>query len=379
MLRKIVFALVVVLSVSACSKAPHNNPAADTAQDPALMIAPEDIVTLHNGELASGPVITGSIQPELRADLRAEVTAMVLKVLKDNGETVKKGDLLLRLDDTSIRENLTSANAAVRAAAQSSAQAERQLQRLQTLRNSGMATLVQLEDAENHRNAAHSDLIAAQARAAQANQQLQRTEIRAPFDGIVSERKVSTGDTAQIGMELVKVIGPSSMRFEGLVSADQIGAVTVGQKAHFRINGYGDQLFNGIVKRVDPAANATTRQVQVLVGFASGSPQPTVSGLYAEGRIETGNAQALMIPDASLVRNGDSVYTWRIQNDTLQKVKLTLGERDDRSGDYVVKGGVASGDRLLRAPGSTLKEGQKIKMVAAAAPSAAPNAANAGR
>jgi multidrug resistance efflux pump len=59
----------------------------------------------------------------------------------------------------------------------------------------------------------------------QARQQLQRTEVRAPFDGVVSERKVSAGDTAQIGKELVKVIDPTSMRFEGLVSADKVTSV----------------------------------------------------------------------------------------------------------------------------------------------------------
>jgi RND family efflux transporter MFP subunit len=238
--------------------------------------------------------------------------------------------------------------------------------------------MVQLEDAENRRNAAHSDLIAAQARAAQASQQLQRTEVRAPFDGLVSERKVSAGDTAQVGMELVKVIDPSSMRFEGLVSADQIGAVKVGQSVHFRANGYGDRLFKGVVTRVDPAANGTTRQVQVLVGF-TGNEQPRVSGLYAEGRIETGGTQALMIPEASLVRNGDKAYAWRIGDGVLQKVDLALGERDDRSGDFVVKRGLAAGDRVLRSPVSALKDGQKVKLVASAAPSPAPNAANAGR
>ena len=61
-----------------------------------------------------------------------------------------------------------------------------------------------------------------------ARQQLERTEVRAPFDGIVSDRKVSAGDTAQIGKELVKVIDPTSLRFEGLVSADSIGEVKAG-------------------------------------------------------------------------------------------------------------------------------------------------------
>ncbi|WP_122670823.1 efflux RND transporter periplasmic adaptor subunit, partial [Pseudomonas viridiflava] len=78
---------------------------------------------------------------------------------------------------------------------------------------------------------------------------LNRLELRAPFDGIVSERKVSNGDTAQVGKELIKVIDPSSMRFEGLVSADKIGEVKVGQPVLFRVNGYPGQNFSGKIKR----------------------------------------------------------------------------------------------------------------------------------
>ena len=172
---------------------------------------------------AAGPVITGSLQPERRADLRAEVSAVVLQVLKENGEPVRAGDLLVRLDDTAIRDSLASADEAVRAAAQAFEQAERQFQRLKTLQAQGMASTQALEDAEIRRNNAQSDLVGgASARVVQARQQLQRTEVRAPFDGVVSERKVSAGDTAQVGKELLKVIDPRSMRFEGLVSADRM-------------------------------------------------------------------------------------------------------------------------------------------------------------
>src|SRR5260221_12130365 len=142
---------------------------------------------------------------------------------------------------------------------------------------------------------AQSDAESATARVVVARQQMQRTEVRAPFDGIVSDRKASAGDTAQVGKELLKVIDPASMRFEGLVSADQIGAVKAGQPVSFRVNGYGDQDFLGKVRRVNPAANATTRQVEVLVDFV-GPKQPRLAGLYAEGRVETETRTSLTIP-----------------------------------------------------------------------------------
>jgi len=350
--------LAISLSLSGCnnatSKADKNAAAAEV-----LLIAPEDLTTLHTNAFASGPSITGTIQPEKKADLRAEISSVVLQVLKENGEKVKKGDLLVRLDDTSIRDSLNSAQESERAASQSLDQAQRQYERLKTLRSSGMASAQQLEDAEIKRNNNLSDLSAAKTRTVQARQQLQRTEIRAPFDGIISERKVSNGDTAQMGKELVKVIDPASMRFEGLVSADTVSQVKVGQLVNFRINGYPGQNFNGVVKRINPEANAVTRQVEVLVSFTD-SKLPLVTGLYAEGQIEAGSVATLMIPEMAIVRNGDKIAAWTVKDSVLHKVSIALGGRDQRRGDFAVMSGLKEGDVLLRNPNATLKDGQKV-------------------
>jgi RND family efflux transporter MFP subunit len=367
MLRHTFLAVAIAFTLAACNKGPDKNDKdAAAANERPLLIASEDLHTVRNNALASGPSITGSVQPERRADLRAEVSAVVLQVLKENGDIVHRGDLLVRIDDTAIRESLASAEAATRASGQAYEQAERQFQRMTTLRKSGMTTTQLMEDAEIHRNNSQSDYEAAKTRAAQARQQLQRTEARAPFDGIVSDRKVSAGDTAQIGKELVKVIDPTSMRFEGLVSADSIGSVKAGQTVAFRVNGYGEQEFIGKVRRVNPAANATTRQVEVLVDFIDRT-QPKLAGLYAEGRVETASTTALTIPATALVRDGDKASAWRMKNNTLQKVSLTVGDRDPRSGDFVLKSGLTEGDQLLRRPSATLRDGQKTEMAAAPA------------
>jgi RND family efflux transporter MFP subunit len=367
--------LVVILgaSVTACNRAPaadqvvasaSNTSSSASSNAGRLLISPEDVVTVRSNGVSSGPSITGSIQPERRADLRAEVAAVVLQVLRENGETVRRGDALVRLDDTAIRDNLNSAEATERAVTQAYEQAERQLQRLSKLRVGGMVSTQAVEDAEVQRNNAQSDLQAAKSRAAQARQQLQRTEVRAPFDGIVSDRKVSAGDTAQVGKELVKVIDPRSMRFEGLVSADSIGAVKIGQLVAFRVHGYADQEFVGKVTRVNPAANITTRQVEVLVSFAKSEQQPKLAGLYAEGHIESSSNTRLTVAASTLVQDGEQAFVWRVNDHVLQKLKLSLGERDERSGEFVVKSGLVAGDKLLRYPNATLVDGQQIEWTA---------------
>jgi len=372
MLRPSLIVLAIAFALAGCSKEKPDDAktkvgASDVAalNDQPLLLTQEDLFQMQSNALTSGPVITGSVQPERKADLRAEISSVVLQVFKENGETVKRGDLLVRLDDTSIKDSLHSAEESERAAIQAFDQAERQFQRLKTLRASGMTSTQQLEDAEIRRNNSQSDLVAAKARTVQARQQLQRTEVRAPFDGVVSERKVSSGDTAQIGKELVKVIDPGSLRFEGLVSADKVNNVKVGQAVRFHLNGYGDEEFSGKVKRIDLAANATTRQVEVLVTF-NDNARPRVSGLYAEGMIEAASMQTLMIASSALVREGDKAYAWLVKDGSIKKTPLNVGERDSRHGDYVVRGGLSEGDKIIRNPIATLKDGQKVKMVASA-------------
>lgn len=361
-------------ATSASAKAASAASAAAADASP-LLLAPEDQFVLRAQPLAAGPLLTGSIQPERRADLRAEVAATVMGVLKDNGQPVRRGDLLVRLDDTAIRDALLSAQDAERAAGQAAEQAERQFQRLATLRASGMATAQQLEDAEIRRNTTRSELSAAKARVVQARQQLQRTEARAPFDGIVAERKVSAGDTAQVGKELLKVIDPRSLRFEGTVSADAIANVRAGQAVSLRVNGF-PQEFTGRVRLVAPTANPATRQIELVADLDTPPPE-RVAGLYAEGRLEAGMGTALQLPASAIQREGERAFAWRVADGRIRKVAITLGPRDPRRGDWVVAAGLGEGDRLLLHPVGLLRDGQPAREAPAAA--AAAPAASGGR
>ena len=384
--RTSILAAALALSLVACNKPGSGGPAsaanaasaakaAAQAAAPTLLLAPEDLLTIKPSRLATGPVISGSILPERRADLRAEVSAVVMQVYKQNGDAVRAGDTLMRLDDTAIRDSLASAEEAQRASSQAFEQVERQVARQKTLQAQGMVSMQALEDAEVRRNNAQSHLVAARARAVAARQQMARTVVKAPFEGVVSERKVSVGDTVQVGRELVKVIDPRSMRFEGLVSADRMHELKLGQPVSFRVNGFTQGDFTGQVRRIEAAANAVTRQVEVIVGFADSSAAPRVAGLFAEGRVETGGAEGLSVPGNAVVRAGELAYAWKLNEqasgNTLAKVAVRVGERDARTGELPVLAGLASGDRILRSPGSTLVDGQKFEFATPAKSSTA--------
>jgi multidrug efflux pump subunit AcrA (membrane-fusion protein) len=137
--------------------------------------------------------------------------------------------------------------------------------------------------------------------------------------------------------------------------------VKAGQHVWFRIHGFSEKDFTGVITRVNPAANVTTRQVEVLVSFDDAKQVPNVAGLYAEGRVETRSTAALSLPGASIVREGDNAYAWRVNDGKLQKVAVTLGERDARTGAYALRTGLAEGDKVLKFPNIALRDGQEVQ------------------
>ncbi len=355
--------LALLCGLSACSK-PSASAAAPEAELP-LQLVSQDLLQLTQTQLGLGPIISGSLQPVTKAALNAEVSGIVMQVLKDNGDVVQQGDVLAKLDPTIYRDKLLSAQEAVRSAEVTLAQANRQLTRMQSLSKQSLVTQEGLESAENKANQSLSDLASAKARLVEARQQLDKTEVRAPFSGVVAQRYASAGDTAQVGKSLMLLIDPASIRFEGFIAADRVGQVKVGQAVSFKVNGYQGKFFTGSVERINPLANENTRQVQILVQMDK-TDEPLVAGLYAEGHIEAENRQALMVPQSALVKEGDHAYLWQLQDNVLNKVAVELGEPDERWGTQQILSGIKAGATVLRHPQGALKEGAKAQLVPAA-------------
>lgn len=363
--RSALSAAVLAFIISACTgPKPETDESASEVKSISLMAA--DMIKVAQSELSQGPMISGSLQPVTKAELNAEVSGIVTKIFKDNGDSVKAGELLVQLDQTTYRDKLLSAQESERSASVTADQAQKQLRRMQQLNKQNLVTAEVLEAAEIKANQASSDLASAKARLVEARQQLERTEVRAPFSGVISARKASAGDTAQIGKALMVIIDPSSMRFEGFIAADQVGSVKVGQSVNFKVNGYPNQRFTGTINRINPQANELTRQVQVFVELSK--QDSLVAGLYAEGFIDVAIQQSVMLDASAVVREGDNTFVWLVANNKLTKLPVKLGIRDPRFGTFQVLDGVKVGDAILRHPVGGVKDGIAVTIATDAQP-----------
>jgi membrane fusion protein, multidrug efflux system len=339
----------------------RNGAQASTAQAaPTVSIGAESIHVVATGDVSTGPVISGSLQPERKSSVRAEVAGAVLTTSVEVGHVVGQGDVLGRIDDLAIRDSYESAKSAVRAAEAAAQVARRNVQRMEALSQEGAVAERAVEDARTASLAAERQLADARAVLAQAEKLHSKTTLRAPIDGVVAERAVNAGDIVQVGMALFTIVDPSSMQLEASVPSEQLAHIRVGAPVEFRVNGYA-QTFAGRVDRVSPVADPVTRQVRVFIAIPNAQNR-LVGGLFAEGRIASERHTGLVAPASAVEAVAGSAQgeALRIHNGVVEAVPVTIGLRDPRSETVEIATGVTAGDTLLIGAARTVTPGTPV-------------------
>lgn len=354
-------AIVMVLAAGACRKAAPGASAA--ALDP-VSIGPENVTVLTRDTLRSGPTVSGALAAEQEAELRAEVGGRVLRVLADPGQPVRQGQLLVQLDDAAIRDAWLSARSGVTAAKSAAEQAHRDEERDQRLADAGAIAARDLEAAHRGSLAADAALADAEARLANAQLQLDRTQVRAPFAGLVSDRPANAGDVVQVGAPLVTVVDPVGMWLEAQVPVDQLRAIHLGTPVLFSVSGLGDQRFTGRIDRINPAVDPVTRQVRIRVSIPN-SKHALVSGLYAEGRVSTVTTVGISAPPAAVDLTGAAPLVRRLRAGKVEVLEVRIGVRDDLAGRVELLGPLAAGDTLLLGSAEGLSAGTQVRVLPA--------------
>ena len=352
-------ALVLALFAAACK---GKDASADTtsAAD-AVLVGKENVVVVKSQEIRTGPTLSGAIEAERIATVRAEVPGAVLETMAEPGQRVAAGQLLARLDDSAIRDQALSAKAGVATASNANDIAKRELERAEALEKAGAIATRDLERARNGALAAATQFANATAMAASADKQLARTRIVSPFAGVVSARQVNAGDVASMGGALFTVVDPSTMRLEASVPADALKDIRVGLPVEFGVSGLDGRRFTGRVTRVNPTADAATRQVRIFATIPN-ERQVLVSGLFAEGRVATEIRNAAVVPMTAVDERGVRPSVMRIKNGKVEKVEVGLGLRDDQTETVEIKSGIVAGDTLLLGTARGLTPGTPVKV-----------------
>lgn len=365
-----------------------------------------DVVRAKRGPLVATVVATGRVQPVRRVTLAVETMGTVMSVTASDGAPVRAGELLVQLDDRSARAALEQARAqlqqaevavvrlrgqGVRVADADVQRAEAELRstranegRLLGLVASGAEPRASLENAASTRTAAEAALAraaeqlratgregddvraavagreAAQAAVRAAQAALDRTSLRAPFDGVVLSHSVEAGEVVQPGAALMVVAatGPS----EVVVNADEghLSWLAVGKRADVSADSYPDRRFEATVSSISPSVDPLRGTIEVKLSVASPPPN-LLADMTVSVEIETGRAEnAVVIPKACIQEaSSDTSWVWVVRDGHAAHERVRIGLRGDT--DYSIASGVDERASIVCAPPRDLKEGARVR------------------
>ena len=355
-------AIVAIAAMGGCSSGSAEGSDSATA---VTTVGTENITVVTTGTLQSGPTVSGTITPEREASVRAQVGGSVLQTLVDQGQAVRAGQSLARIEAGGLQDVFLSARAGVTSASNSADIARRELERAQKLFAAGAIAERDMEQARRGAIAANAALADARARLATAQKQVSNTNVTAPIAGVVSERAVSAGDVVQPGAALFTVVDPRSMRLEGSVPAEELAQVRLGAPVSFTVNGYPGRTFAGRVTRINPTADPATRQVRILISIPNAEGR-LVGGLFATGRLASESRTGMVVPVTAVDSRTSAPAVFRIKGGKVERVAVQLGLRDEGSEQVEIQSGVQVGDTLLVGAAQGITPGTIVKVSAPA-------------
>lgn len=351
-------ALLVLATIGGCRAGAENGDAA--AAPPPVQVGAENVITVKRDRIVTGPLISGELRAAREATVRAELGGSMVQVVVEEGQTVRRGALLGRIEATTLDDTRRSAESAVKSAEAALSVATREAERTQRLVAAGALAARDAEVAQSNVTAAEAQLADAKARLVSARKQLGDAVLRAPLDGIIADRAVNVGDVVSPGTALFFIIDPSSMRLEASVPSEELGSLRIGATVQFTVRGY-EQPFEGRIDRISPQADAATRQVPIFVTVANAGGR-LVAGLFAEGRVVTAAAEGLVVPMNAVNTAQAAPWVLRAANGKTEKVNVTLGLRDARTERLQILSGVSEGDVLLRGAAQGITPGTPVNV-----------------
>ncbi len=296
--------------VSACGQEADSHaakPAKPQAKGHLVELAP---VVL--GALRMTSVYTGSLRHHNSVRIYTQEEGRVTRLPYYEGDAVRAGDVILELDGTLLEAALRKAVAVRR-------EAEANLKRLTRLVERRVAS-------EDELLRAQTTLEVAKAEESTLKTRLGYTRVQAPFDGIVTERMVETGDIVNRHAHVLTVVDPSSLITELEVSELLLPHISPGDTVSVRIDALGTVDFRGVVKRVHPVLNPVTRQGVVEVEL-NPVPAHAQAGQFVRVTFSTEALNRMVAPFAALRRDREGEFVFRVNDEKAERIAVRSGRR----------------------------------------------------
>lgn len=342
--------LVLVFLLSACGNGNKN-----AYTEPRKMRVPTELVqTADVPNIDSEP---GSVVSDDRIDLSSRVVGFIKDLNVREGQKVKKGEILVRIDPSDVNEVIRQAQAGVAAAKADLADAERDLSTFSTGATQGWASTDTKLKTQVRRDIAQTALTKAEAALASARAQQAYTTISSPVGGVVVARYKHSGDMATTGVPILTIESREVLLFKVFVPESNVGRIMPGMAASVRIDALPGEAIKGAVQRIIPSGDPVTRRYQVDVALPV-SPE-ILPGMFGRAEFVMGSSPAPAIPKQVLVKRGGLDGVFVVDDKDVAHFRwLRLGR--EWNGLMEVTSGLSAGERIVSQGDDTVTDGAFI-------------------
>jgi membrane fusion protein, multidrug efflux system len=350
--------------------------AANAKAQTIIELAATDVVKAQVKELAMGLPISGSLKAANSAIIKARVAGELQGLTVREGDTVKAGQVIARVDVTEYAARQQQAQDQADAAKAQIVIAQRQFDNNKALVEQGFISKTALDMSLATLNSAQATHRAALSNVDIAKKSMLDTVLRSPISGIVSQRLAQPGERVGVDTRVIEVIDTQRMELEANISAADALNVKVGQTAMLTIEGSTAPVSSQVV-RINPNTQAGSRNVLVYFSIANTAGQATQlrQGLFAQGSLGTANVSALTVPLSAVRTDKPTPYVQVLDGNVVKHVSVELGQRGEvltagSKESFVAVKGIAENTLVLVGSLGTVREGTTTKFTPAAAPAA---------
>ena len=349
---------LAIASLAACNRAPP----ASTAGAAALEFAASDLVSAESRPMVQTVQLSGTLRPWREATVKAKVAGELQALSVREGDTVKSGQVIGRIDPTDYRARLAGSEADVAAAQAALGVAEKNQTTQASLLAKNFISANAYDTTVGNRDAAKARLDAARAAADVGRKALADTTLVAPMDGIVSARIVQAGERVPVDGRIVTVSDITRLELAASVPAGEAARLAVGAEITLGVEGLDGVRINGRIERINPAAAPGSRSIE-LYAVIDNREGRLRGGLFAQGQATAGAAQErVAVPASALREEGGAQVLYVLAGDKLQRrqVKPALAQ----AGWVAITEGLAAGEQVVRYNLGPLKDGSSVRVKA---------------
>ncbi|MEI3153987.1 MAG: efflux RND transporter periplasmic adaptor subunit [Odoribacter sp.] len=300
-------------------------------------------IIARNSVTANGISVNGSLLANEEVDLVAEIVGKVRKIYFQEGSFVRKGQLLLKVDDADLQAQL------MRSEFQKKLLSEK-LERQRILLKRESISREAFDQLQTDYNMLEADIELLKVK-------ISRTEIRAPFDGVMGFRYVSEGSYVQPSSQIARIVDLSVLKFEFNIPEKYSSNNLQGQEVVFNVTG-NDKTYTSKVYAVDPFIDQKTRKILLRARFENKNRE-LMPGQFAKGNmIFGGKTEFIAVPTEAVVPEMDGKRMWVVKHGKAVSVPVETESRDEKNVE--VTAGISVGDTILTGGLMQLREGMGV-------------------